>query len=487
MSGTTLQQRKTNAGNLIETEANAAKQINKDYTQKYGFSDEITNNIDIGVGINEGIIRQISQLKDEDEWMLNLRLKAYKHFCKRELPTWGADLSGIDFNKIHYFVRATDKQGRSWDDVPDKIKNTFDRLGIPQAERKFLAGVATQYESEVIYHNIQKKWNELGVVFLDTDSAYKQYPEIFHEYFGKTIPYTDNKFASLNTAVWSGGSFIYVPKGVKVDIPLQAYFRINARNMGQFERTLIIADEDSQVHYIEGCTAPTYTTDSLHSAVVEIVVKKRARVRYTTIQNWSTNVYNLVTKRAIAYQDSVMEWVDCNLGSKVTMKYPSVYLVEPGAHGEVLSIALAGKDQHQDAGAKIIHRAENTSSVITSKSICKDGGRTSYRGMIKIAKGAKNSKSTVICDALILDNNSRTDTYPTNDIDEQEVTLGHEASVSKVNEEQLFYLMSRGLSEAEASAMIVSGFIEPIIKELPMEYAMELNALIQMNMEGSVG
>lgn len=867
MSDKNLQRQKTNAGTLLEQEEQIAREINLEYDQKYGFRDDHKASTDIGKGISEEIIRKISKLKNEDEWMLNLRLKAYEHFLKRPMPTWGADLSGIDFDNIHYFVRATDRQGRDWNEVPDKIKNTFERLGIPQAERKFLAGVATQYESEVIYHNMQKNWNDLGVVFLDTDSAYKQFPEIFREHFGKIIPYSDNKFAALNTAVWSGGSFIYVPKGVKVTIPLQAYFRINAQNMGQFERTLIIADEDSEVHYIEGCftagtkinmiggrteiddiiegdivlthkgryrkvintlkrkysgklykikvrgnlnetietteehpflvvrrqrmneqnstwnpewipakdvgkgdyacipidktqtiqksikypvlkyagrkkgylvekaeipstkeffklagyylaegsivgghylhfsfgsherdlidevkelikkvfhedrvsesihqknhgtsvvvsstklcrifeqfgtssdtkripqwmmhedpdkqaelitawyrgdgnyyrklnayglkelfristtsselvnqarlilarlgiasgigsqdrsksgrkviyslviggrfavsfgrligevvqeklngknrasiyyidenylyspiqdiqsefvsdidvynfgveddesyiaggvavhncTAPTYTTDSLHSAVVEIVAKKRSRVRYTTIQNWSSNVYNLVTKRAVAYQDAIMEWVDCNLGSKVTMKYPSVYLVEPGAHGEVLSIALAGKDQYQDAGGKIIHRAPNTSSVITSKSICKDGGRTSYRGLLRISKGAKNSKSTVICDALILDNKSRTDTYPTNEIAEKQVSLGHEASVSKVNEEQLFYLMSRGLSESEAAALIVSGFIEPIVRELPMEYALEMNALIQMSMEGSVG
>lgn len=487
MNTKNLQQRKTNASDPIEEEAKLARDINYNYDDKYGFKDNYKVATNIGKGISEDIIRQISKLKQEDEWMLNLRLKAYHHFKKRPMPTWGADLSEIDFDNIHYFVRATDKQGRNWDEVPPEIKNTFEKLGIPQAERKFLAGVATQYESEVIYHNMQKKWNDLGVVFLDTDSAYKQFPEIFREYFGKIIPYSDNKFSALNTAVWSGGSFIYIPKGVKVTIPLQAYFRINAQNMGQFERTLIIADEDSEVHYIEGCTAPTYTTESLHSAVVEIVVKKRARVRYTTIQNWSNNVYNLVTKRAFTHQDAIMEWVDCNLGSKVTMKYPSVYLLEPGARGEVLSIALAGRGQYLDAGGKIVHRAPNTSSVITSKSICKDGGRTSYRGLLRIAKGAKNSKSTVICDALILDNQSRTDTYPTNEISEKQVSLGHEASVSKVNEEQLFYLMSRGLSEAEASGLIVSGFIEPIIKELPMEYALEMNALIQMSMEGSVG
>ncbi|MCA9383536.1 Fe-S cluster assembly protein SufB [Candidatus Dojkabacteria bacterium] len=482
-----IQQRKTNAGDIVQEEVNIARSINNDYEEKYGFKDDVKNHIDIGKGISEEIVRQISALKNEDEWMLNKRLEGYKIFQEKHLPEWGGNLKDIDFNDIHYFVRATDKQGRSWDEVPQEIKDTFDKLGIPQAERKFLAGVATQYESEVIYQNIHKKWNELGVVFLDTDSAYKQFPDIFHEHFGKVIPSSDNKFAALNTAVWSGGTFIYVPKGVKVEIPLQAYFRINAQNMGQFERTLIIADEGSEVHYIEGCTAPTYTTDSLHSAVVEIVCKKNSRVRYTTIQNWSSNVYNLVTKRAFAYKDAVMEWIDCNLGSKLTMKYPSVYLLEPGAHGEVLSIALAGKGQHQDAGAKMIHRAPNTSSVINSKSICKDGGRTSYRGLLHMVKGAKQSKSTVICDALILDNQSQTDTYPYNVINEKQVTLGHEASVSKVNEEQLFYLMSRGLSEEEAAGLIVSGFIEPIVKELPMEYAVEMNALIQMSMAGSVG
>lgn len=643
MTSQNLQQRKTNASDLIEDEANIAKSINSDYQEKYGFKDDYEAVTDIGKGINEDIIRKISKLKNEDNWMLDFRLKAYEHFLSRPMPTWGADLSEIDFNNIHYFVRATDKQGRDWNEVPDKIKNTFEKLGIPQAERKFLAGVATQYESEVIYNKIHTRWNELGVRFLDTDSAYKQFPEIFREHFGKVIPYNDNKFAALNSAVWSGGSYVYVPKGVKVAVPLQAYFRINAQNMGQFERTLIIADEGSEVHYIEGCfpkgtkiktnkgllaieeikkgdkvlthsgnyknvyhtqvrsysgllytlralnkntdditatsehpflvvkqenikqkntyewipiseiqvgdyvcipieksntpltstrefsdnmyiytpvkeittkeatidvynfgveedesyvagglivhncTAPIYTTDSLHSAVVEIVVKKGARVRYTTIQNWSDNVYNLVTKRAFAYEDAIMEWVDCNLGSKVTMKYPSVYLLKPGSHGEVLSIALAGANQHLDAGAKIIHRAPNTSSIITSKSICKDGGRTSYRGLLRISKGAVNSKSTVICDALILDNKSRTDTYPTNEINEKQISLGHEASVSKVDEEQLFYLMSRGLSESEASSLIVSGFIEPIVKELPMEYALELNALIHMSMEGSVG
>ncbi|MCA9385080.1 Fe-S cluster assembly protein SufB [Candidatus Dojkabacteria bacterium] len=481
------QHQKTNAGTILDDEVRIAKSINSDYTEKFGFKDNHANTKDLGKGISEEIVRKISALKEEPEWMLARRLKAYEEFMSRPTPQWGADLNEIDYQNIHYFVRATDKQGRTWNEVPDNIKQTFERLGIPQAERKFLAGVASQYESEVIYHKLKDKWTKQGIIFEDTDTALKKYPELFEKYFGTIIPYADNKLAALNTAVWSGGTFIYVPKGVKVELPLQAYFRINAQNMGQFERTLIIADEDSEVHYIEGCTAPTYTTDSLHAAVVEIVCKPRSRVRYTTIQNWSSNVYNLVTKRAHAYESATMEWVDCNLGSKVTMKYPSVHLLGRKAHGEVLSIALAGKNQHQDAGAKIIHRAPDTSSVITSKSICKDGGRASYRGLLKIQKGAKRSKSQVICDALILDNISRTDTYPTNEIDEKDCHLGHEASVSKVSEEQLFYLMSRGLDEAEASALIVSGFIEPIVKELPMEYAAEMNALIQMSMEGSVG
>ena len=463
------------------------KGINSEYDIKYGFSDDIDPDVDIGKGISEEIVRKISALKDEPEWMLELRLKAFKEFENKPTPQWGGNLNDIDYQNIHYYVRATDKQGRDWKEVPPKIKETFERLGIPQAERKFLAGVASQYESEVVYHKIKDKWAQLGVEFLDTDTALKKRPEIFKKYFGKLIPYTDNKLAALNTAVWSGGSFIYVPKGVKVEVPLQAYFRINAQNMGQFERTLIIVDEGADVHYVEGCTAPTYTTDSLHAAVVEIFVEPGARCRYTTIQNWSDNVYNLVTKRARARKNATMEWVDCNLGSKLTMKYPSVILSEPGAHGEVLSVAFAQNEQHQDAGAKIIHNAPRTSSVITSKSICKDGGRTSYRGLLKIAKGAKHSKSKVICDALILDDKSRTDTYPYNEIYEKQVKLEHEASVSKVSGEQLFYLTSRGLSEEDASALIVAGFIEPVAKELPMEYAVELNALLQMSMEGSVG
>src|SRR5438128_767041 len=393
----------------------------------------------------------------------------------------------IDFENIFHYLKASDKQSKTWEDLPPDIKATYDRLGVPEAERKFLAGVSAQYESEVVYHSLQKELTAKGVIFTDTDSALRDHPDLFKEYFGTVIPPADNKFSALNTAVWSGGSFIYVPKGVRVDIPLQAYFRINAENMGQFERTLIICDEGSFVHYIEGCTAPIYTTDSLHSAVVEIIVKKNARCRYTTIQNWSTNVFNLVTKRAMAYADATMEWVDGNLGSQITMKYPSVYLMEPGAKGDVLSVAFAGKGQHQDAGGKMIHVAPNTTSTITSKSISKGGGRTSYRGHIKIYPGANNCKSFVKCDALLLDDESRSDTYPYNDVDAENVTLGHEATVSKVSDEQLFYLMSRGIARAEAETMIVNGFIEPFTKELPLEYAVELNRLIQLEMEGSVG
>jgi len=419
--------------------------------------------------------------------MTKMRLRSLDVFRKKALPTWGADLSVIDFENIFYYLKASNEQGKTWDEVPDDIKRTFDRLGVPEAERKFLAGVAAQYESEVVYHSLHKELEKKGVIFLDTDSGLREHPEIFEEYFGKVIPPADNKFSALNTAVWSGGSFIYVPKGVKVDIPLQAYFRINAENMGQFERTLIVCDEDSFVHYIEGCTAPIYTTDSLHSAVVEIIVKKGARCRYTTIQNWSTNVFNLVTKRAVAYQDATMEWVDGNLGSQITMKYPSVFLMEPGAKGDVLSIAFAGKGQHQDAGGKMVHVAPNTTSTITSKSISKGGGRTSYRGLVKVHPGAHDVKSFVKCDALLLDDNSISDTYPYIECDENRVTIGHEATVSKVSDEQLFYLMSRGIPLAEAETMIVNGFIEPFTKELPLEYAIELNRLIQLEMEGSVG
>ncbi|MCW2959960.1 MAG: sufB, partial [Thermoleophilia bacterium] len=421
------------------------------------------------------------------EWMLEERLKAYQYFLDRPMPDWGADLSGIDFNDIYYYIKPTETQAKSWEDLPDDIKDTWDRLGIPEAERKFLAGVGAQYESEVVYHKLREDLEQQGVIFLDMDGALREYPELVREHFGTIIPHNDNKFSALNSAVWSGGSFIYVPPGVKLDMPLQAYFRINAENMGQFERTLIIVDEGAYVHYVEGCTAPIYTTDSLHSAVVEIIVKKGGRCRYTTIQNWSNNVYNLVTKRAVAWEDATMEWVDGNLGSKTTMKYPAILLKGARAHGEVLSIAFAGKGQHQDAGAKITHMAPDTSSVITSKSISKDGGRSSYRGLLAVKPGATGSKSQVICDALIIDAESQTDTFPYIRIDEDDVEIGHEATVTRVNEEQLFYLRSRGLTEEQANAMIVSGFVEPITKELPLEYAIEMNKLIQLQMEGSVG
>ncbi len=439
-------------------------------------------------GLSEDVVREISQTyKSEPDWMLQRRLKALKHYRARTMPTWGADLSAIDFEDIYYYLRASDKSAKDWNDVPDYIKRTFDKLGIPEAEQKYLAGAGAQYDSESVYHNIRKDLEKLGVIFMDTDTALKEHPDIVREHFGTVIPANDNKLAALNTAVWSGGSFVWVPPGVKVDTPLQAYFRINSENAGQFERTLIIAEPGSEVHYVEGCTAPVFTTNTLHSAVVEIIVKKGARVRYTTIQNWSHNVYNLVTKRAVVQEDGVMEWIDANLGSKVTMKYPSVYLVGQRAHGEVLSVAFADTGQHIDAGAKMVHAAPQTTSIITSKSISKGTGRTSYRGLVKIYPGSKKSKSTVRCDALILDTTARSDTYPYMEIDEEDVTIGHEASVSKVGEEQLFYLQSRGLGADEAMSMIVSGFIEPIAKELPLEYAVELNRLIQLEMAGSVG
>jgi Fe-S cluster assembly protein SufB len=463
----------------------ALKQIPDSY--KYGWHDEEQPLPLFKKGLDADVVAEISRIKDEPEWMTKLRLKAYRHFESRPLPTWGGDMTGIDFQDIYYYVTGTGKSVQSWDDVPDYIRRTYDRLGIPEAEKKYLAGVGGQYDSEVVYHNIRSELEAQGVIFMGTDQGLREHEDIFREYFGTVIPANDNKLAALNTAVWSGGSFIYVPKGVHVELPLQAYFRINTENMGQFERTLIIADEGSSVHYVEGCTAPTYSTASLHSAVVEIIVKKGARVRYTTIQNWSHNVYNLVTKRAVAYEDSVMEWVDGNLGSHLTMKYPSIYLLGERAHGEVLSIAFAGDGQHQDAGGKVIHAAPNTTSLITSKSISKGTGRTSYRGLVKVYPGCAKSKSTVRCDALILSDEARSDTYPYMEIDEEDVTIGHEATVSKVGSEQLFYLMSRGLSEAEASAMIVNGFIEPIVKELPMEYAVEMNRLIQLQMEGAVG
>ena len=454
---------------------------------QFGFRDPENYVFKSSKGLNREIVEKISAMKGEPQWMLEFRLKALEHFQQRPMPTWGGDLSKLDLDEIYYYVKPTDKESQSWDDVPEAIKGTFDKLGIPEAERKFLAGVGAQYESEMVYHKIQAHLEEQGVIFLSIEDGLRKHPDLFREYFGTVIPIEDNKFAALNSAVWSGGSFIYIPKGVKVDLPLQAYFRLNVANIGQFERTLIIADEGSQVHYVEGCTAPMYTTDSFHSGVIEIVVKKGARVRYTTIQNWSTNVYNLVTQRALVHEDATMEWVDANLGSKLTMKYPSCYLIGPRAHGEILSMAFAGPGQHQDAGGKVIHVAPHTSSKITSKSISKGSGRASYRGLLKVHKGAYDVRSNVVCDALLLDENARSDTYPYIEIDEDDVSVGHEASVSKVGEEQLFYLMSRGLSEEQATTMVVSGFIEPLVKELPMEYAIEMNRLIQLQMEGSIG
>jgi Fe-S cluster assembly protein SufB len=469
------------------TEEQVVASINREYADKYGFADVEDYIFKAERGLTEEVIRYMSMIKGEPTWMLDRRLKAYKHFLERPMPTWGADLSGIDFDNIYYYIKPSERQGDTWEDIPPYIKDTFNKLGIPDAEQKFLSGVAAQYESEVVYHKTREELERQGVLFLSMDDGLAQHPDIVKQYFGKVIPYNDNKFAALNTAVWSGGSFIYVPPGVQVEMPLQAYFRINAKNMGQFERTLIVVDEGAYVHYVEGCTAPIYSSDSLHSAVVEIIVKKNGRCRYTTIQNWSNNVYNLVTKRAMAYANATMEWVDGNLGSKVTMKYPAVYLMEPGAHGEVLSIAFAGPGQHQDAGGKVVHVAPNTTSRIISKSISKGGGRASYRGLLKVHKNAAGSRSNVVCDALLLDDASRSDTYPYIEIDESDVTIGHEASVSKIGEEQLFYLMSRGLNAEMASTMIVNGFIEPLVKELPMEYAVEMNRLIQLQMEGSIG
>jgi Fe-S cluster assembly protein SufB len=454
---------------------------------KFGFSDPETYVFKSRRGLSKEIVEQISAMKGEPQWMLDFRLKALDHFQKRPIPTWGGNLSGLDLDNIFYYVKPSNQESKSWDDVPGTIKDTFNRLGIPEAEQKFLAGVGAQYESEMVYHNIQEHLSKQGVIFLSIEDGLRNYPDLFRQYFGKVIPIEDNKFAALNSAVWSGGSFVYIPKGVKVDLPLQAYFRLNVANIGQFERSLIIADEGAQVHYVEGCTAPTYTTDSLHSGVIEIIVNKGARVRYTTIQNWSTNVYNLVTQRALVHEEGTMEWVDSNLGSKLTMKYPSCYLLEPGARGEILSMAFAGPGQHQDTGGKAIHFAPHTSSKITSKSISRGGGRTSFRGLLKVYKGSYDSRSNTVCDALLLDPQSRSDTYPSIEIDEEDVSIGHEASVSKVGEEQLFYLMSRGLSEEESTTMVVSGFIEPLVKELPMEYAIEMNRLIQLQMAGSVG
>jgi Fe-S cluster assembly protein SufB len=454
---------------------------------KYGFSDPDVSVFKTKKGLNREVVEQISRMKGEPEWMLEFRLKALEHFLERPMPNWGGDLSTLDLDDIYYYVRPAEREGQSWDDIPETIKETFDRLGIPEAEQKFLAGVGAQYESEMVYHSVQEHLEEQGVIFVSIEDGLRDHEDLFREYFSTIIPITDNKFAALNSAVWSGGSFVYVPPGVKVELPLQAYFRLNVANIGQFERTLIIVDEGAQVHYVEGCTAPSYTTDSFHSGVIEILVKKGARCRYTTIQNWSTNVYNLVTQRAIVHEDAKMEWVDANIGSKLTMKYPSCYLIGPRAHGEILSMAFAANHQHQDTGGKVIHVAPKTTSKITSKSISKGGGRASYRGLLKVHDGAESARSNVVCDALLLDPESQSDTYPYIEIDEESVTIGHEASVSKVGEEQLFYLMSRGLSEEEATTMVVSGFIEPLVKELPMEYAVEMNRLIQLQMEGSIG
>jgi Fe-S cluster assembly protein SufB len=461
--------------------------INSDYKEKYGFNVESNYTYKAKKGLNEEVIKEISTNKNEPAWMLDFRLKSYETFKKKKNPNWGGNLLDIKYDDIYYYLRPTDREERTWDEVPEEMKNTFERLGIPQAEREFLAGVKAQFDSSVVYSSLMSELEEQGVIFLSTDEALQKYPHFFEEYFGKIIPANDNKFAALNSAVWSGGSFVYIPKGVHVKRPLQAYFRINAMNMGQFERTLIIADEGSFCHYVEGCTAPVYSKDSLHSAVVEVVVKKGARFRYSTIQNWSNDVYNLVTKRARVEEDGVMEWVDGNLGSRLTMKYPSCYLVGERARGEVLSIAYAGENQHQDAGAKMIHAASNTSSTIISKSISTNGGKSTYRGLVQVAPGAKNVKVRVECDALILDEKSISETFPTMKIDDSSAQIEHEATVSKIGEEKLFYLMSRGLSETEAMSLIVSGFIEPIVKELPLEYAVELNRLIELEMEGSVG
>ncbi|MBB5173522.1 Fe-S cluster assembly protein SufB [Texcoconibacillus texcoconensis] len=464
-----------------------AKEIPEIEEYQYGFSDKDVSIFRSERGLTEDIVKEISKMKEEPQWMLDFRLKSLEQFYKMPMPQWGGDLNELDFDEITYYVKPSEKSERSWDEVPEEIKNTFDKLGIPEAEQKYLAGVSAQYESEVVYHNMQEDLEEQGIIFKDTDTALKEDEEIFREHFGKVIPPADNKFAALNSAVWSGGSFIYIPKGVKTDTPLQAYFRINSENMGQFERTLIIADEDSSVHYVEGCTAPVYTTNSLHSAVVEIIVKKDAYCRYTTIQNWAPNVFNLVTKRAVAEQNATMEWVDGNIGSKLTMKYPAIIMKGEGARGNVLSIAIAGKGQHQDAGAKALHLAPNCSSTIVSKSISKHGGKVTYRGICQFGRKSQGSKSKIECDTLIMDNQSTSDTIPYNEIFNNDIALEHEATVSKVSEEQLFYLMSRGVSEQEATEMIVMGFIEPFTKELPMEYAVEMNRLIKFEMEGSIG
>jgi len=461
--------------------------LDMDYS-KYDFKDSTEMYVHLSKkGLTKDTVREISQMKDEPQWMLDFRLRAYDVFMKKPMPQWGGDLNKIDFQNIYYYAKASDKTEKSWDDVPENVKNTFDKLGIPEAEKKFLAGVGAQYESEVVYHNLRDDLAKQGVLFLDTDTALKEQPEIFKKYFGKIIPPEDNKFSALNSAVWSGGSFIYIPPGVKVDMPLQAYFRINAENIGQFERTLIIADEGSEVHYIEGCTAPVYSSESLHSAVVELVAHKDAKLRYTTIQNWSNDVYNLVTKRAYAYEGATVEWIDGNIGSKLTMKYPGIYLMGRKAYGETLSIAFAGKNQHQDTGAKMVHLAPDTTSKITSKSVSRANGRSTYRGLLRVRKGATNVKATVRCDALLLDDTSKTDTYPYMEINQEDATVTHEATVGKIGDEQIFYLMSRGFTEEEALSLIVNGFMEPFTKELPMEYAVELNRLIKLEMDNSVG
>ena len=463
------------------------EEFNMDYS-KYDFKDSIdTYKYLSKKGLTRETVKEISKLKNEPTWMLDFRLRSYDIFMSKPMPNWGGDLSKINFQNIYYYAKAADKQSKNWEDVPESVKNTFDKLGIPEAEKKFLAGVGAQYESEVVYHNLREDLEKQGVIFIDTDTAVKEKPDLVKKFFGKVIPPEDNKFAALNSAVWSGGSFIYVPPNVKVDLPLQAYFRINAENIGQFERTLIVADEGSEVHYIEGCTAPVYTTESLHSAVVELIAKKDAKIRYTTIQNWSKDVYNLVTKRAYAYENAKVEWIDGNLGSKLTMKYPGVYMLGKHAHAEVVSIAFAGPDQHQDAGAKALHLAPNTTSRITSKSVSKENGRTTYRGLLHVAKGATGVKSNVRCDALLLDDISRTDTYPYVEVNEDDATISHEATVGKIGEDQIFYLMSRGFSESDALSLIIGGFLEPFTKELPMEYAVELNRLVKLEMEGSVG
>jgi Fe-S cluster assembly protein SufB len=465
----------------------ATESLNMDYS-KYDFKDSTEMYVHLSKkGLSRDTVIEISKLKDEPQWMLDFRLRSYEIFMKKPMPTWGGDLSAIDFQNIYYYMRATEKVEKNWDDVPEKVKNTFEKLGIPEAEKKFLAGVGAQYESEVVYHSLREDLAKQGVLFLDTDAALKEHPELFKKYFGKIIPPEDNKFAALNSAVWSGGSFIYIPPGVKVDMPLQAYFRINAENIGQFERTLIIVDEGAEVHYIEGCTAPVYSSESLHVAVVELVAHKDAKLRYTTIQNWSSDVYNLVTKRAYAYEGATVEWIDGNIGSKLTMKYPGIYLLGERAYGETLSIAFAGKGQHQDTGAKMIHLAPNTTSKVTSKSVSRLDGRSTYRGLLSVAKGATNVKATVRCDALLLDDTSKTETYPYMEINQEDATITHEATVGKIGDEQIFYLMSRGFTEEESLTLIVNGFMEPFTKELPMEYAVELNRLIKLEMDDSVG